>query len=59
MKFNLKRKLMEYKRVLKITKKPSSMEFKSIAKVTAIGIFLIGLIGFAIHMIATFIQGGA
>ncbi len=59
MKFNLKRKLMEYKRVLKITKKPSSMEFKSIAKVTAIGILLIGLIGFAIHMIATFIQGGA
>lgn len=38
-------------RVLKITKKPSSDEFKTIAKVTGLGVAVIGLIGFALHII--------
>jgi len=48
---------MEYKRVLKITKKPTMAEFKAIVKVTAIGALLVGAIGFVIHMIAVFIKG--
>jgi protein transport protein SEC61 subunit gamma-like protein len=37
-------------RVFKITKKPQSLEFKSIVKVTGIGILIIGLIGFIINI---------
>ncbi|MBU0958022.1 MAG: protein translocase SEC61 complex subunit gamma [Nanoarchaeota archaeon] len=35
-------------RVWRVLKKPSSMEFKTIAKVSAIGILIIGFIGFII-----------
>jgi protein transport protein SEC61 subunit gamma-like protein len=38
-------------RVLKITKKPSRDEFKTIVKVTALGITVIGLIGFLLHVL--------
>ena len=43
--------LKECKRVLKITRKPSNDEFKTIVKVCAIGMAVIGLIGFLIQMI--------
>lgn len=43
--------IKESKRVFKITRKPQSLEFKSIVKVTGIGILIIGLIGFIIHII--------
>ena len=33
-------------RVIKVTKKPTMLEFKTIVKVSALGIALIGLIGF-------------
>ncbi|MBS3176679.1 protein translocase SEC61 complex subunit gamma [Candidatus Woesearchaeota archaeon] len=42
--------LGECKRVLKITKKPTIMEFKTIVKVSGLGMLLIGLIGFLITM---------
>ena len=48
----LKSFLLESKRVYKITKKPSGEEFKVIVKVTSIGILLIGLLGFIIHIIS-------
>ncbi len=38
-------------RVLKITKKPSKIEFKTIVKVSGLGMIAIGLIGFAITML--------
>jgi len=38
-------------RVLKVTKKPDSIEFKTIVKVTGIGILIIGAIGFVVHII--------
>lgn len=43
--------LMECRRVLTVTKKPTKTEFGSIVKVTGIGILVIGLIGFIIHML--------
>jgi len=46
----LKSFVIQSKRVLKITKKPSKEEFKVIVKVSGIGIALIGAIGFAIHL---------
>ncbi|MSR86071.1 protein translocase SEC61 complex subunit gamma [Candidatus Woesearchaeota archaeon] len=58
----MKQKLSEYwvkfksfvkecRRVLQITKKPSTEEYKAIVKVTGIGILLIGALGFIISMI--------
>jgi protein transport protein SEC61 subunit gamma-like protein len=41
----------ECRRVLKVTKKPSQMEFKTIVKVSGIGMLLIGFIGFVVHMV--------
>ena len=38
-------------RVLKVTKKPSGEEFKTIVKVSGLGILVIGLLGFVIHII--------
>ena len=38
-------------RVLKITKKPTKEEFKTISKVSGLGILIIGLLGFLIHLI--------
>lgn len=37
-------------RVLRITKKPNKEEYKSIVKITALGIAVIGLIGFVIFL---------
>lgn len=56
-------KLAEWKRVLKITRKPDREEFSMAAKVTGAGILIIGGIGFLIYAGATMIQilmrGGA
>ncbi len=42
--------LKECWRVLKVTKKPGSDEFKTIVKVSGLGIAIIGLLGFLINM---------
>lgn len=43
--------IKECVRVLRITKKPTGTEFKTIVKVSGIGMLLIGLLGFLIQMI--------
>jgi len=43
--------LRECVRVLKVTKKPTKEEFKTIVKVSALGMAIIGLIGFLILLI--------
>ena len=47
----LKRFGKECIRVIKVTKKPGKEEYKTIVKVSGIGILIIGLIGFVIQMI--------
>jgi len=47
----LKRFVRECGRVIKVTKKPDKFEFKTIVKVSAIGIAVIGFIGFIVSMI--------
>jgi protein transport protein SEC61 subunit gamma-like protein len=56
MNLNLKEKLREYRRVLQISRKPTKEEFVTSGKVSALGIFVIGLIGFVIFV--TFILSG-
>ncbi|MEM4267348.1 MAG: protein translocase SEC61 complex subunit gamma [Candidatus Woesearchaeota archaeon] len=46
----LKRFTSECIRVLRVTKKPDRIEFATIVKVSALGIAIIGVIGFAIQM---------
>jgi len=43
-------------RVWKLLKKPSSFEFKTISKVSAIGLLAIGLIGFVISLLMGFFK---
>jgi protein transport protein SEC61 subunit gamma-like protein len=52
MNLNIKEKLRNYKRILSIAKKPTGEEFLETSKVCAIGIALVGIIGFVLYMIA-------
>ncbi|MEM2874288.1 MAG: protein translocase SEC61 complex subunit gamma [Candidatus Nanoarchaeia archaeon] len=52
---NLREKLSEYNRVLKVTKKPDIAEFKAIVKASGLGIAVIGVIGFIIAIIVQLI----
>ena len=47
----IKAYLLECNRVLKVTKKPTMPEFKTIVKVSGFGMMAIGLIGFLLTMI--------
>ena len=46
-----KKFVRECQRVLKVLKKPDKQEFLTTAKVSAIGLTIIGLIGFALSMV--------
>ncbi len=48
--------ISESKRVLRITKKPDSFEYKTIVKVSGLGILVIGLIGFILHTLSRLVQ---
>ncbi len=45
----LKAFILECKRVLRVTKKPDRAEFTTIVKISAIGMGIIGIVGFLIH----------
>jgi protein transport protein SEC61 subunit gamma-like protein len=44
--------LKQCERVLRVSKKPDNEEYKTVAKVTGIGIIIIGLIGFIIELVS-------
>ena len=46
-----KRFIVECRRVLRVTRKPDAFEFKTIVKVSGLGMGVIGLIGFVIQMV--------
>jgi len=46
----LKSFLIQSARVLRVTKKPDSFEFKTITKVSGLGIAAIGIIGFILAL---------
>jgi len=47
----LKTFYLECVRVLRVTRKPDSFEYKTIVKVSGLGMAIIGLIGFLISML--------
>jgi len=48
----------QYKRVWRLLKKPTTQEFKLISKVTAIGLLVIGAMGFLFSLIIKIALGG-
>ena len=48
--YKIKSFIQESIRVLRVTKKPDAIEFKTIVKVSGLGILIIGLIGFVVQM---------
>ena len=55
---NLKSFARECMRVLKVTKKPTNEEFKTVVKVAGAGMILIGFIGFVLQMVNYFLAFG-
>jgi protein transport protein SEC61 subunit gamma-like protein len=55
---DVKYDLTSYVRVLKMASTPSWNEFSQIAKIAGAGIILVGLLGFIMFAIMTFIPGG-
>ena len=49
--YKVKSFIGECLRVLKVTKKPDAVEFKTVVKVSGLGILIIGMIGFIVQMI--------
>ena len=47
----LSSQFQQYKRVWRLLKRPTMPEFKMIAKVSAIGLLIIGAIGFVVSLI--------
>lgn len=52
---DIKEVLREWNRVIKLSKKPKKNEFVTIAKITGLGMILIGIIGFLIRLIVQII----
>ena len=48
----IKETLQNYKRVLKISSKPSKEDFSTTAKICAIGIAIMGILGFLLYIIS-------
>lgn len=48
---DVKRKIQDYVRVLRITKKPDRTEYWSATKITGIGLIVIGTVGLIIFLI--------
>ena len=55
---DVKYDLASYVRVLKMASTPSWNEFSQIAKIAGAGIFFVGLLGFIIFAVMTFLPGG-
>lgn len=49
--------IQKSERVINVTHKPRSLEFRQIAYITALGMLVIGSIGFVISMTSFFIRG--
>jgi protein translocase SEC61 complex gamma subunit len=57
MNFDIREKLRNYSRVLKIAKKPSFSDYASSAKICLIGLVVVGLIGFLVYLISVLLLG--
>lgn len=52
MNLNIKEKLVNYKRVLQLCKKPTKEDFALTSKICAGGVLVIGIVGFVLYIIS-------
>ena len=57
MKLNIREKLRNYLRVLKIAKKPELSDYSSSMKICMLGLVVVGLIGFLVYLISVLFLG--
>ena len=55
MKIDIKSKLLEWKRILQVARKPDRDEFMLSSKICTIGIVVIGVIGFVMFLAFAFL----
>jgi len=55
--FKIKETLQNYLRVLKLTKKPSFSDWSFTARICAIGLVVIGVIGFLLYLASVLVIG--
>ena len=53
---NIREKLKNYERVLRLSRKPKKEEFIMVAKITGLGMLVIGVIGFIIRIVIQLIE---
>lgn len=53
---NIREKLKNYERVLRLSRKPRKEEFIMVAKITGLGMIVIGIIGFIIRIIIQLLE---
>jgi protein transport protein SEC61 subunit gamma-like protein len=56
---DVKYEISAYVRVLKMASTPSWNEFSQISKIAGAGILLVGVLGFLIFVVMSFLPGGA
>jgi len=56
MEINIREKFKNYERVLKLSRKPKKDEFIMVAKITGLGMLVIGIIGFIIRIIIQLLE---
>ncbi len=54
---NTKQFVAKCTRVFKVARKPTKQELKQVSKISALGLLIIGLLGFAISILFTFLWG--
>ena len=52
------KELSAYTRVLKLASTPSWEEFSRVAAIAGVGVILVGLLGFMIFVVMSFLPGG-
>jgi protein transport protein SEC61 subunit gamma-like protein len=57
MKLNIREKLTNYVRVLKIAKKPSREDFAEALKICAMGLFAVGMLGYMVYILSILFLG--
>ncbi|MEM0025963.1 MAG: protein translocase SEC61 complex subunit gamma [Zestosphaera sp.] len=46
-----------WRKIITISEKPESDEYRTLLKITLGGIILVGLVGFVVHLILSYVQG--
>ncbi len=57
MALNIKETLENYRRVLAVSRKPTMDDYKLTAKISAVGMIAVGLVGFVIYLLSVLFIG--